>query len=127
MSLLRLLTYILTITRRSGNDLLSQAVSHQVPSALKGLTSVFGMGTGVSLSLLSPDMLRLSFLTAGINCIGWSIHYIPQRLHNAFWKLDVLMLEVGFLAWHSLSHTCILTQNYTMHFGSWMFDVGSWI
>jgi hypothetical protein len=46
---------------KSGNDLLSQAVSHQVPSALKGLTSVFGMGTGVSLSLLSPDMLRLYF------------------------------------------------------------------
>ena len=28
--------------------LLSQAVAHQVPSALKSLTSVFGMGTGVS-------------------------------------------------------------------------------
>ena len=31
--------------------LLSQAVAHQVPSALKSLTSVFGMGTGVSSSL----------------------------------------------------------------------------
>ena len=30
----------------SGNVLLSRAVSSQVPSALKGLTSVFGMGTG---------------------------------------------------------------------------------
>ena len=28
--------------------LLSQAVAHQVPSALRSLTSVFGMGTGVS-------------------------------------------------------------------------------
>ena len=28
--------------------LLSQAVAHQVPSPLKSLTSVFGMGTGVS-------------------------------------------------------------------------------
>ena len=34
----------------SGNVLLSQVVSNQVPSALKGLTSVFGMGTGGSLS-----------------------------------------------------------------------------
>ena len=34
----------------SGNVLLSRAVSSQVPSALKGLTSVFGMGTGGSLS-----------------------------------------------------------------------------
>ena len=34
----------------SGGDLLSRAVSSQVPSALKGLTSVFGMGTGGTLS-----------------------------------------------------------------------------
>ena len=34
--------------RLRGYVLLSQAVSHQVPSALKSLTSVFGMGTGVS-------------------------------------------------------------------------------
>ena len=31
-----------------GYVLLSQAVAHQVPSPLKSLTSVFGMGTGVS-------------------------------------------------------------------------------
>ena len=37
-----------------GNVLLSHTVSHAVPSALKGLTSVFGMGTGVSPSLWSP-------------------------------------------------------------------------
>ena len=30
----------------SGGDLLSRTVTSQVPSALKGLTSVFGMGTG---------------------------------------------------------------------------------
>ena len=33
---------------KSGGDLLSQAVSRQVPSAQEGLTSVFGMGTGVT-------------------------------------------------------------------------------
>jgi hypothetical protein len=33
---------------KSGGDLLSQAVSCQVPSAREGLTSVFGMGTGVT-------------------------------------------------------------------------------
>ena len=32
----------------SGSDLLSRAVSREVPSALEGLTSVFGMGTGVT-------------------------------------------------------------------------------
>ena len=37
-----------------GNDLLSQAVTHQVPSALTGLTDGFGMWPGVPLSLQSP-------------------------------------------------------------------------
>ena len=40
----------------SGDVLLSRAVSSQVPSALRGLTSVFGMGTGGSLSPLSPEI-----------------------------------------------------------------------
>ena len=35
----------------SGDVLLSRAVASQVPSALRGLTSVFGMGTGGSLLL----------------------------------------------------------------------------
>jgi hypothetical protein len=50
---------LLRIIGKSGNVLLSQAVSRQVPSALKGLTSVFGMGTGVTLSPSSPDIARL--------------------------------------------------------------------
>ena len=37
-----------------GNDLVSHTVARAVPSALRGLTSVFGMGTGGSLSLGSP-------------------------------------------------------------------------
>ena len=36
--------------------LLSQAVAHQVPSALKSLTSVFGMGTGGTLASSAPAM-----------------------------------------------------------------------
>jgi hypothetical protein len=31
-----------------GGDLLSHTATHAVPSALRGLTSVFGMGTGVT-------------------------------------------------------------------------------
>ena len=34
-----------------GNDLLSRGVAPEVSSALKGLTAVFEMGTGVSPSL----------------------------------------------------------------------------
>ena len=37
-----------------GNVLLSHAVYREVPSGLKGLTAVFGMGTGVAPSLRSP-------------------------------------------------------------------------
>ena len=44
----------------SGSDLLSRAVSSQVPSALKGLTSVFGMGTGGTPSSLPPEIVNLS-------------------------------------------------------------------
>ncbi len=42
--------------RETGGVLLSQGFSPQVPSALTGLTSVFGMGTGVTLSLWPPEI-----------------------------------------------------------------------
>ena len=47
--------------KKTGNVLLSQAASHQVSSALRSLTSVFEMGTGVTSSLLSPDFLLVKF------------------------------------------------------------------
>ena len=45
----------LTSPMGSGGDLCSRAVSSQVLSALKGLTSVFGMGTGGTPSPLPPE------------------------------------------------------------------------
>ena len=44
---------------KSGGVLLSQGVYPQVPSALAVLTSVFGMGTGVTLPLKPPKSLVL--------------------------------------------------------------------
>jgi hypothetical protein len=44
-----------------GNVLLSHTVAHAVPSALKGLTSVFGMGTGISPSPWSPRNSKTNF------------------------------------------------------------------
>ena len=41
----------------SGDDLPFRAVSSQVLSACGGLTSVFGMGTGGTLQLLSPEIV----------------------------------------------------------------------
>src|SRR5881275_2567561 len=45
-----------------GNDLVSHKVALAVPSAQRGLTSVFGMGTGVALSIQSPE----TFYNAGL-------------------------------------------------------------
>ncbi len=42
------------VKNNPGSDLLSHTVTHAVPSAVTGLTSVFGMGTGVTLLLLPP-------------------------------------------------------------------------
>ena len=56
---------------KTGNDLLSQAVPRQVSSALRSLTTVFEMGTGVSSPLLLPD----SFfpLWSWITCLNFTL------------------------------------------------------
>ena len=41
-----------------GDDLLSHAVTRAVPWALEGLTTVFGMGTGVTPPVKSPENLQ---------------------------------------------------------------------
>ena len=41
-----------------GGDLRSRAVTRAVSSALQGLTSVFGMGTGVTLAVRPPGNLK---------------------------------------------------------------------
>src|SRR5207253_7166232 len=50
-----------------GSDLLSHAVTSAVPSALEGLTSVFGMGTGVAPPASPPG-------------IGWQLVYVDPRV-----------------------------------------------
>jgi hypothetical protein len=45
--------------KKPGNDLLSHSAPRAVPSALKSLTSVFGMGTGVASSLWLPGNIPL--------------------------------------------------------------------
>ena len=44
------------LSLESGDDLSSRAVTSQVLSALRSLTSVFGMGTGGTFSPLSPEI-----------------------------------------------------------------------
>jgi hypothetical protein len=47
------------ILKQLGDVLLSQGENPQLPSALRSLTSVFGMGTGVTFSLSSPNYFIL--------------------------------------------------------------------
>ena len=51
---------------KSGSDLISQAVSSQVPSAQLSLTSVFGMGTGGSSMPLPPEMVYIQHFCCDI-------------------------------------------------------------
>ena len=44
----------------AGDGLLSRVLSNGVPSALQGLTTVFGMGTGVAPALQSPAIFKMT-------------------------------------------------------------------
>ena len=81
---------------KSGGDLLSRDVSVQVSPALRSLTTVFGMGTGVSFSLLPPEICNLFW-------------YIPSKIYNVspqdqklshslslHFRTLLLLLGVGF-------------------------------
>jgi hypothetical protein len=45
------------LLKTPGNDLLSHTVTRIVPSALRGLSALFGMGRGISPAALSPEKL----------------------------------------------------------------------
>ena len=47
--------------KKTGDFLFFQQGNPQVSSALRSLTSVFGMGTGISSSLLSPEIFCILF------------------------------------------------------------------
>ena len=75
----------------SGGYLLSQVVSNQVPSALRALTSVFGMVTGVSLLLLLPHFL---------------ITIIPQL--SVFDQVFDILVQLGLKYYYSYTY-CLST------------------
>ena len=60
---LRIVLKVLTKKSHVGNDLLSQEVALQVPSALTRLTSGFEMFPGIPTSLWSPTWLSISSFT----------------------------------------------------------------
>ena len=77
----------------SGNVLLSRAVSSQVPSALKGLTSVFGMGTGGSPSPLPPEFLGSVLRFA----LAWLRFHTLKTAHPALQHLALLSTNLLYL------------------------------
>ena len=54
-----------------GGDLLSHTVTSAVPSALEGLTSVFGMGTGVAPPVRPPGTGKASYAILEGRRIEW--------------------------------------------------------
>ena len=75
-----------------GDVLLSQEENLQLPSALRSLTSVFGMGTGVTFSLSPPDFLKTSIIITYLisfcntffkvffkEFIPWKLDYVVRR------------------------------------------------
>ena len=55
--------FCLLKNKKTGDFLFFQQGNPQVSSALRSLTSVFGMGTGISSSSLSPEILCMLFLS----------------------------------------------------------------
>ena len=67
----------------SGGDLLSRTVTSQVPSALKGLTSVFGMGTGGTPSSLPPEMVSYVCDFIASRLVYHSVTFVPLSERSA--------------------------------------------
>ena len=66
-----------------GDDLLSHAPTRAVPSARRGLTAVFGMGTGVSPSPQSPEKSRIGKNGGHLNrvrAIGFAVEKSEESL-----------------------------------------------
>src|SRR4029077_11114474 len=66
----------------AGNDLLSHTLSRAVQSALRGLTSLFGMGTGGSPPVKSPTK--------------WAVSYQPAALSLYRARTDGLLIQQAF-------------------------------
>ena len=92
---------------KCGSDLLSRAVSSQVPSACWGLTSVFGMGTGGTLRPLPPQWVNC--VCSGLqpdNCI-WA----SKIKYHFFEVLDQLNQAIDLLVSSSYTHYCASTDD----------------
>jgi hypothetical protein len=83
--------------KRPGSDLLSHAVTSIVPSALMGLTSLFGMGRGVAPSVKPPGIqLKLQTPSSKFQT-NHKFQYYKQKPIEVL--ILVLVWFLGFGTW----------------------------
>src|ERR687893_1542941 len=98
--------------RKMGDDLLSHEVSLAVPSALTGLTSLFGMGRGVSPPPSSPFLKGLySIVKAALAASDlWKLHSATKplsprlisttrlntSLHLHLWPINLVVYQESY-------------------------------
>ena len=96
------------------NYLLSRAVTHQVSSTWKSLTSVFGMGTGGPSLLSSPNILLKAYtLKTKQQTIPWWFRLffaLRFSLILLLSSLDSLGQALGLLVPVSYTHYCASTS-----------------
>src|SRR4029453_2213671 len=80
---------------RTGGDLLSRAREGQVPSALWGLTALFGMGRGVSPTPKPPEIKR----DRSPRTLKTTQHRNTTGIKNIRQALDPLV-PVSYACWH---------------------------
>ena len=95
----------------SGDDLLSQAASHQVSSALQSLTSVFGMGTGVTSVSLSPNIhvYLESLILSKLNNANFDFNNSLYQRNLPLFSDQALGLLVSLSSIHYCTYTCDLS------------------
>ena len=115
-------------SRKTGNDLLSQAVSRQVSSTWRSLTSVFGMGTGGS-SLLSPPDNLFWGLTFFLECFS-SVRKLrlpsEYTLHNASLTLAPQVIASLLRAYCHICFANVCTLKTKQH-NLWRFLSNSYV
>src|SRR3954471_20177726 len=91
------------LQRGAGDGLLSRGLSTGVPSALSGLTTVFGMGTGVAPTLESPAKLKTNGEANGRSWAEkleeWRCIACSARVRNS-WELVCFVLQMGVVKPH---------------------------
>jgi hypothetical protein len=75
----------------SGDDLLSQGATPQVPSAQAGLTSVFGMGTGVTPPLWPPETMLKNRVVPCERSIASTGRFVPSPRPISTGRLNALL------------------------------------